>query len=528
MAVSAGKRIAQNTFMLYFRMLIIMLVSLYTSRIILNILGVEDYGIYNVVGGVVVMLGFLNTSISTSTQRFISFELGRKNAEQLTRVFSMSININVLIALVVFILAETAGIWFLNRHLTIPDNRLLAANWVFQFSLLTFIASIIGTPYNALIIAHEQMKIYAYVSIVEVSLKLLIVFMLQWFGFDKLKLYAILVFIVALLNPLAYALYCRRKFNETRYRFFWDKSLFRTLVSYAGWNLWGSLSVVMYDQGLNILLNIFFGPVVNAARGVAYQVRSATLTFMYNFQMAMKPQIVKSFAAKDLRFMHQLVFKSSKYSFFLLFLLCVPVLLDTSYILKTWLKVVPGYTIIFTRLALLNVLIDGLLKPLMSAAQASGKVKLYQSITGSLYILILPVSWLFLKLGYPPQATVYVSIVVSAFCFYPMLRIDKFLVGLSAAEFFNQVIIRVLPVASVSILFPLIIRYSMDEGFLRLIILVVAAWASIIASIYLLGTDQTERQYIHSYLKKVFRMVHQKVYPWIQFIEKLSVSTNNK
>jgi O-antigen/teichoic acid export membrane protein len=323
MASEANKRIAKNTVMLYIRMLFSMVVSLYTSRIVLNTLGVEDYGIYNVVGGIITMFSFLNGAMAAGTQRFLTFELGKNDAIQLSRVFSMSMSIHLMIALVVFVLGETLGLWFVNTQLTIPSERMAAANWVYQFSVLSAMVGIWSVPYNASIIAHERMNVYAYVSILEVILRLLIVFLLQWFGFDKLKFYAVLVFSVSLTIRFIYGRYSKLHFSETRFKFYWNKDLFNTLVSYAGWNLWGNLAVVAHDQGVNILLNIFFGPAVNAARGIAYSVKAAVYSFVQNFQVAMNPQIIKSFASGDFKNMHQLIFQGSKFSFFLLFFLFV-------------------------------------------------------------------------------------------------------------------------------------------------------------------------------------------------------------
>ena len=407
------KLIAKNTMLLYFRMFLTLGVSLYTSRVVLNTLGVEDFGIYNVVGGVVMMFSFLNSSMASATQRFLSFELGKNDLIQLKKVFSMSVNIHVIIALAIFILAETIGLWFLNTKLVIPAERLYAANWVYQFSILSFMVTILSVPYNAIIIANERMKVYAYVSIIEVILKLIILYILVWFGFDKLKLYAILVFFVSAIIWLIYKTYCNSNFSESKYQYYWDKPLFSTLMNYAGWNLFGNLAVVTMVQGINIMLNLFFGPIVNAARGIAYQVNGAVNSFVINFQMAMNPQIVKSYASGDLKYMHKIIFQGAKYSFFLLFILSLPILLETELILKIWLKNVPEHTIIFTRLAIINVLIDSISGPLMTAAQATGNIKKYQAIVGGLLLLILPISYLFLIMGYPPEITLYISISIS-------------------------------------------------------------------------------------------------------------------
>ncbi len=501
-----NKRIAKNTLMLYFRMFLTMGVSLYTSRIVLNTLGVEDFGIYNVVGGVVTMFSFLNSAMASATQRFLSFEIGKNNYDQLKKVFSMSVNIHAIIAFVILILAETLGLWFLNSKLNIPENRMVAANWVYQFSILSFVVTVLSVPYNAIIIAHERMNVYAYVSIAEVGLKLLIVFMLQWFGFDKLKLYAVLIFSVSLIIRLVYGFYCNINFKESKYHLFWDKSLYSKLMNYAGWNLWGNIASVIFGQGINILLNIFFGPIVNAARGIAFQVRSAVSGFVSNFQMAMNPQIIKSFANGNNKYMHQLIFQGAKYSFFLLFIISLPILLETEIVLKLWLKIVPEYTVIFTKLVIVNVLIDCISGPLMTGAQASGKIKLYQSVVGGLLILILPISYLFLKLGYLPQVTLYVSILISIIALFSRLWIIRPLVNLSISKFAKQVLLPIIMVVPVALIFPLIIRSLITPGIINLFVVSFVSVLSVIFSIYFIGLNNEEQQFmknkINEYLFK--------------------------
>lgn len=500
MSLESKRRIAKNTGMLYFRMLITMAVSLYTSRIVLNTLGVTDYGIYNVVGGFITMFGFLSNSMASATQRFLSFELGRKDYVQLGRVFSMSINIHFLIAVIILLLGETVGLWFVNTQLIIPVERMAAANWVYQFSVLAFLVNVVSVPYNANIIAHERMNIYAWVSIVEVSLKLLIVLMLQWFGFDKLKFYAVLIFIVSLIIRIVYGLYCKKNFLETRYQLFWDRTLFNTLFNYASWNLWGNAAVALYSQGVNILLNIYFGPVVNAARGIAYQVRGAVNGFVQNFQVAMNPQIVKSFASEDLKYMHQLISQGAKYSFFLLYVLSLPILLETKVVLRLWLKIVPEYTVIFTQLVIINILIDSISGPLITAAQASGKIKLYQGVVGGLLLIILPLSYIFVKHGYPPEVTLYISITMSIIAFIARLIIINKLVKLKISNFFLEVILRVIFVVLSSLLFSLFVQSLFDESIYRFFLIGLLAILSSLSFIYLLGLNDIERQFFIKHL----------------------------
>ena len=315
-----NKRIAKNTLMLYCRMILTMLVSLYTSRVVLNTLGVEDYGTYNVVGGAVMMFGFFNGAMASATQRFLTFDIGRKDHVQLRKTFNATQLIHIGIALLVFILAETIGLWFVNNKLNLPEGRMEAARWVYHFSLFSFIVTVIQVPYNALIIARERMNVFAYISILDVSLKLLIVFMLTWISFDKLKLYGILIFVVSFIVAAIYRMYTRTHFEETKFLIVKDKSLYKTLISYSVWSLFGAVSLAVKAQGVSIILNIFFGTVINAAQGVANQVSGTVASFVSNFQMASNPQIIKSYAADDKGYMANLVIRTSKFSFFLLFI----------------------------------------------------------------------------------------------------------------------------------------------------------------------------------------------------------------
>ena len=500
-----NKRIAKNTAMLYFRMILTMAVTLYTARIILNILGVEDYGIYNVVGGFVTMFGFLNSAMASATQRFFSFEIGRKNYNQLRNVFSMSVNIHFIIAVAILLLAETVGLWFVNTQLTIPHERMVAARWVYHFSVFALMVNMVSVPYNAIIIAHERMKVFARISIIEVGLKLLIVFMLQWFGFDKLKFYAVLMFIVALLIRLIYGIYCNRSFKESKFRKYWNKTLFNTLINYAGWNLWGNAASIIMGQGVNVLLNIFFGPVVNAARGIAYQVRSALNQFVFNFQLAMNPQIIKSYAADDLKYMHQLIFQGAKYSFFLLFALSLPILLETKNILQLWLKIVPEYTIIFTQLIIINILIDSVSGPLMTAAHATGKIKAYQAIVGGLKILVLPISYIYLKRGFSPEITLYVSILMSAIAFYARLLIVSRLINLSIKDYFKNVIFRIILVSIISIICPALFIFIYTQSNLRIFFSLIISFISVAIVVYIFGLKNIEKIHIRKIINQVVR-----------------------
>jgi O-antigen/teichoic acid export membrane protein len=499
--VENNKRIAKNTMFLFFRMFFTMGVSLYTTRIVLNALGVEDFGIYNVVGGVVSMLAFLSASMATATQRFFSFELGKKNHLQLNKIFCMSVNIHAILALFVLLIAESIGLWFLNNKLMIPFDRIEAANWVYQFSVASFIVTIMSVPYNATIISNERMKIYAYISIIDVVIKLTIVFSLLWIGYDKLKMYAVLTFFVSVLVFIIYKIYCKRNFTTSNFKLYWDKKLFITLLNYSGWNLFGSAAGVTMGQGVNILLNIFFGPAVNAARGVAYQVKGAVNMLVTNFQVAMNPQIVKSFASNDLKYMHQIIFQGSKFSFYLLYICSLPILIETEFILNLWLNNVPEYTIIFTRLALVNVLIDSLSGPLMNAAQASGNIKKYQAVVGGLLLLILPLSYVFLNAGYDPEITLYISISMSIIALLVRLYLISSLVSFPILSFMNQVVLKVILVSVSSIFLPLVLIHTMEYDLTRTIFVLLFSVISVLFSIYWFGITNKERSLIGKEIK---------------------------
>ena len=393
------RRIAKNTVMLYIRMLLIMAVTLYTSRVVLNVLGVEDFGIYNVVGGIVVMFSFLNGAMATSTQRFLSFSLGKNDQEQVARVFSMSMTTHISIALIVLLLAETFGLWIFYRYLNIPPERMGAAQWVYQLSVLTFCISIIRVPYNAGIIAYERMSFYAYISIVEVCLKLGMVILLQYLGSDKLILYALLMALTTGIVTFIYKLYCCKTFSVCRYHYFWDKHLYKELISFSGWSLFGSAANVGVQQGINILLNVFFGVVTNAALGIANQVSSAVSQLVGNFQTAFNPALVKSYASGDYSYFVRLIFQTSRFSYFLLFIIALPLYLCMPFVLKVWLDIVPEYTVVFCRWMLVFVLIDAVSAPLWISVQAIGKIRSYQLLMSALIFLNIPLSWLLLRLG---------------------------------------------------------------------------------------------------------------------------------
>lgn len=433
--MSNTSRIAKNTIALYFRQILIMLVSLYTVRVVLNTLGVQDYGIYNVVAGVVSLLSFLSNSMSTASQRFFSYDLGTMDYEHLKKMFSISVEIYAVISVFVIILAETVGVWFVNAKLLIPAERMLVTNWIYQFSVISFVFTIMTSPFMAAIIAHEEMNIYAIVSIVEVFLKVGIVFLLRLFSIDKLWLYGLLMLCVTIINTTIYRTICRVKFKECRFRFFWNKTWAKEMFGFTFWNLLGCISSVARNQGINIVLNLFFSPVVNAARGIAYQVNNAILSFSNNFSTALRPQIIKCYAKEDFDTYKKMVFYGSKMTFYLMSLISVPLIYESPYVLSFWLKNVPEYTVLFVQLVLIDSLIDSVSLPFMSSVQATGKIALYQVVVGGLLIFNLPVSYIFLRIGFPPETTMIVAIFISLVALFLRVFLVEFQVHLRFTEF---------------------------------------------------------------------------------------------
>lgn len=506
--VENNKRIAKNTMMLYVRMLLVMIVSLYTSRIILKVLGVDDFGIYNVVGGIVTMFAFFNGSMSAATQRFLSYELGQEHSGQLQKIFSVAFSIHLLIAICVFLLAETLGLWFVHNKLNVPIDRMNAALWVYQCSVLSFVISITQVPYNAIIIAREKMNIYAYMSIVEVILKLLIVFLLFYISLDKLKVYAVLVLSVSVIKTIFYRFYSIRSFDECRLVLVRDLTVYKPLFSFASWNVLAHFALMGINQGQNILLNIFFGPVVNAARAVSFQVKGAIDLFVQNLVVATNPQIVKSYASNDLKYMFELIFQSSKYSFLLLLFFSIPLLIETEFILNMWLKEPPEYSVIFCKLIIINTLVDATSGTLGYAVLATGRVKKYQLIISFVLLFNLPLSYILFKSGFPPEYAFFVSILLSFIAFFVRLLLIKEMFDFSPYKYFYQVVGKEYLIFSIVFLLTEgLLRFLNYDGLLKCLFAFVFSFFFLILTIYSIGLNSKERiffcQKIDSFIKKV-------------------------
>ena len=498
-----NKRIAKNTLLLYVRMLFMMAVSLYTSRVVLHTLGVEDFGIYNVVGGVVAMFSVISGSLSAAISRFITYELGKGNKEKLTRIFSSSVTIQLGLGLIILILAEAIGVWFLNAKMTIPASRMYAANWVFQLSILTFIINLISVPYNAAIIAHEKMSAFAYISILEVVAKLIIVYMLLWSPFDKLIFYAILMASVALIIRFVYGYYCKRHFEECTYHFIFDKELLKKMFGFAGWNFLGAGSSLLMTQGVNILINLFFGVTFNAARGIANQVDNAVQQFVNNFTTAVNPQITKSYASGDLLYMHKLVCVGSKYSLFLTWFFALPILLETNMILKIWLKNIPEYASIFLRLTLCISLISVISNTLVTSMLATGNIKRYQIIVGGLGMCVFPLSYIAYKFSLPVESAYIIHFLIFIMQLVCRLYLLRNMIKLNIRFFLKNVLIKDMNVILLSSILPLSIFILMQDSIHRLILIIISSIISNIVVIYFCGMTVYEKKMIQKYIIKI-------------------------
>ena len=494
------KRIAKNTLVLYVRMLFSMLVSLYTSRVILNTLGVEDYGIQNVVGGVVGMFSLISNSLCASTGRFLTFELGRGDMNRLKLVFSTSLVIHVALAVIIFVATETLGLWFLNTQVVLPANRLVAANWVFQTSVLSFMLGLFSVPFNASIVSHERMSAFAYFGIFDVLARLLIILFVAYapWQFDKLIVYALLLLTLSVTMQGIYLSYCRRHFEECRLRFLFDRSYWKEMSGFAIWNFIGCTAGLLKDQGVNLLLNLYAGgPVINAARGVALSVNNAVGGFAGNFMTALNPQITKSYAADDRDYMLSIVERGSRFSFYILLILALPILFETDFVLTLWLKHYPAHSVSFVRLVLLLTMSDILSNTLITLQSATGKIRNYQIVVGGMLLMNFPLSWICLKLGYAPEYVYYVGLGVSFACMMLRLWFLRRMAGLSMRRFLRNVYLNVWIVSVAAAILPFALLRTLPlEGWQRFLMLSVVCVVCSIFSVWRLGCTQGERRFL--------------------------------
>ena len=496
-----NKRIAKNTLMLYIRQILIMMIGLYTVRKILETLGVEDYGIYNVVSGTVTMFGFLSGAMAIGSQRFFSYYLGKQDEEGLKKIFQNTLTIYVFLSLIIVLLAESIGVWFINSKLVIPESRLFAANFIFQVSLLSFVISMVSSPFMAAIMSHEDMSVYASVGIVEVLLKLVVVLLLVFSPFDKLISYSLLLFLTSVSVLTIYLIHCKRHYPECIYRLRYDKDIVREITGFSGWNLFGNLAWIVKNQGTSFLLNIFFGPVLNAAQNLATQIRSIIHTFATNFTNAVQPQIVKSYAIKDYDSMFRLMSSASKLSFLLMAVLVIPVILNVEFILDLWLVEVPEHAVAFTQLMLIEASLESMSTPIAAANQATGKIKYYQMIIGILGMMNLPISYILLKVGANAEMVYIVSLVLQTIIvFHRALYLRKIKEGIGI-----KIICKIfIPCVIVGMLAFLVCYYLYNNpGTLPNVLLTCVYEVLIVVVLgYLLILSKEERAFVKRFLLK--------------------------
>ena len=504
-----NKRIAKNTIFLYFRLAIVMIVNLYATRVVLNVLGVSDYGVYNVVCGFVAMFSFLNTSMANGVQRFYNFELGKGGARAITQVYNTALIIQIILAIIILALTETIGLWYLNTKMVISPDRIVAANWIFQFSVISLVFVIIQIPYSAAILAYERMNYYAIVSVVDALLKLAIVLILPYIAGDSLIIYGLLIMLISIFNFILYWIYCHNNFRHLTFEKRFDKTLFKSMMSFSGWNLFGSFAYILKGQGVNVLINVFFGTVVNAANGIAAQVSSAIQTFSTNLVIAFPPQLTQSYAAGNYVRTEQLMLSMSKISFGLMCVIAIPIIVEIDYILEIWLKSdIPQYTNTFTVLTIVSIMVGVLNAPITQVIHATGKMKKYQIATSVVICSILPISWLFLKLGYGATSVFVITIFIMAInqivCLWVLHSIFRF----NVKEYIKTVIlpcviITIIPLSAVSYLCNIMPSTALRFVFIAIVNLLM------IAILFYLTMNSSEKNTIKMYINK-FKLKYAK------------------
>ena len=486
-------RIAKNTVLLYGRTLFVLLVTLYTSRVILQALGIDDYGIFQVVGGMVSMFAVVSTSLSSAISRFITFEIGTGNLKRLKRIFSTSIIIQFVISVIVFLLAEIIGIWFMDNKMQIPDGRYDAAYWVLHCSLLAFVINLLSVPYNACIIAHEHMKAFAYVSIIEVLLKLGICYLIMFSPIDSLVSYVILLTFSALIIRVIYTIYCQRNFEETRLELVFDRNIFKEMFGFAGWSFFTNTLSIFNNQGVNMLINVFFGVTINAARGIANQVENAVVQFVNNFTAAVNPQITKSYASGDYKGMHVLVCRGAKFSYFLMLMMVLPLLFEADTILHIWLVEVPSHAVILVQLSLILGLFDTIGHSGFTACMATGKLKKYALVISSIAILEFPLSWMAFKLGGAVEISYYLYILVKGAVLVARMFLLKEMVGLPVNMYIKNVFIPIVLTTIFAVIPIVFLVIFVKQSFIRLVCTLFFGLGTTVLSSLFVGMTHNER-----------------------------------
>ncbi len=500
--LSKRHKLARNTIILYVRTFVIMVINLYISRLILSELGVSDYGIYNIVGGVVIMMSLFTNNMSTTTQRFISFELAKNDLPSSQKVFSAAITIHLILGLIVFIVAEIIGVWFIEYKLNIPNSRLFAAQVVFQCSLISFIITLLSVPYNASIISHERMKIFAYISILESILKLLAVLSLSFFNFDKLIIYGALLLLVAIIIRILYGIYCSRNFKECKFIIVKEKEKYKTMTNFAGWSFIGTSANILNDEGMNILINLFFGVTLNAARGFAVQIQHAIMNFVNSFMISINPQITKSYSANNTSEYIKLILAGARYSFFLYLIIAIPIYVEAENLLLLWLNEVPDYTVVFLKLTLCITAFNPLSNTLIIGVLATGKIKKYYLTLGLLNLSCLPMAYFFLYHGAKPESIYYILITMNFILLITRPIILKQNTYFPYIEYLLQTL-KVLIISAGIVILCSQLAMKFNNALIQIIINSIISICTTITIIFTIGLKNTERNYITTKIKKL-------------------------
>jgi len=504
--VDNNNKIALNTVIMFIRMIFVMLITLFTVRVTIQKIGVEDYGIYNVVAGFISMLSVISGSLEAATQRFFSYSLGEKNTNRINTIFNLSLLTYIVLSIIIILLSETIGIWFINNYLQIPTDRMNAINWIYQFAILNVFFMMISLPFSSLLIANEKMKEFALISIIENILKLIILYLIALFNFDKLIVFAFLLTIVGIIKLLIYIYVSKRLYsNEIKLKFIFDKQIFKELISYSGWTFYGSLSGVANIQGNNLLLNIFFGPLANAAQAVAFQVSNAVSSFCNNIFVVFRPPIVKSYADKDILNVMNLFYLSSRMSLYLMILIFVPLYIETDFILELWLKNTSEYMSVFTKLILIYTLIITQHNPVTTIVQATGKIKNYFLIVESVTLLSLPLTYIFFKIGLPAETTFYISIIIFLIAHLIRIYIMSKLIKFSLRKYLKSVIFPAFTILAISLIFSSSLKFVINDDLMRLISVTLLATTTTLLSIYLIGLTKLEKFIVKDKLQSIIK-----------------------
>ncbi|MCM1141021.1 MAG: MATE family efflux transporter [Muribaculum sp.] len=496
-----------NTFFLYLRSFVSIAVNLYSVRLLWHALGIENYGIWNVVCGLAVMFGFLNNAMVASSQRFLSFELGRGDLESLRKTFSCSISVHILLSVIILILAESFGVWLLNAELNIPSDRMIAANWAYQCSVVTFITGVMSVPYNACIVAHEHMRVFGYVGIIEVISKLVIVLLTSITPFDKLIVYSVLLLCLSIIMRVFYAIYCKKNFDECRYSEERDVGLIKSMFGFAGWSFLGNLGFALRNQGNTFLINVFFNVAVNAAMSVAAQISGVINGFASNFTMAINPRITKSYAKGDLTETRKLLFMGCKFSFILMSVVVAPIFVAADAILSLWLDNVAPYTVGFIRLMLAMSLIDCVVSPVTTALQATGKIRMFQIVICVIMASSILISWIGLIYFDNPYIVMIMSIFSALAALLARLMILHNMIEFSYKRFIIDVYSRTIPCLALILVSAMLIHSFFSKNVIGLLGYGVAVGIAELIIIIFFALTNEERNYLVILLKKHFKLI---------------------